>query len=129
MVSPQINTTYTVTVTDGNYSSQKSVLIKVYGSSSDIKENRLVSNVSVFPNPCDEACVIKFNSEYNGEGIITINDLRGTKLQTVPVTINKGTNDITVRTGNIVPGAYLLSVQGDDKSKCPVLVSAKIFIR
>jgi hypothetical protein len=126
VVSPQVTTTYTVTVTDGNYSGQQSTLIKVYGSSSGIKEDRLVSNVSVYPNPCDEACVIKFNSEFSGTGFVTFNDFTGIKIRTVPVMITKGLNEITIRTGNIDPGAYLLSVLGDGRF---ALVSAKIFIR
>lgn len=128
VVSPQVNTTYTVTVTDGNYSSQKSVEIKVYGSSG-ITEDGLVSNVSVYPNPCDEVCVIKFSSEYQGKGHINIIDIAGAIIQTVPVTIDNGLNEILIRTGNIDPGAYLLSIQADDKSKWSVQLSAKIFIR
>jgi len=128
VVSPQVNTTYTVTVTDGNYSSQKSVEIKVYGSSG-IKEDRLVSNLSVFPNPCDEACVIKFRSEYLGDGLINIIDLTGAVLKTTPVIIIKGLNEFTIRTDNIDAGAYLLTLEADDKSKHSVLISAKIFIR
>jgi hypothetical protein len=128
VVNPQVNTIYTVTVTDGNYSSQKSVEIKVYGSSG-ITEDRLVSNVSVYPNPCDEACMIKFSSEYHGEGHINIIDLSGAILRTIPVIINNGLNEFLIRTGNIDPGAYLLSLQADDKSKWSVLLPAKIFIR
>jgi hypothetical protein len=128
VVSPQVNTIYTVTVTDGNYSSQKSVLIKVYGSSWGIYEERLVSGVTVYPNPCDEACLLKFNSGCNGEVFITISDLTGVKLQTERAAIIKGLNEIIVRTGNIDQGVYLISVQVDDKLKRATLLSARIFI-
>lgn len=128
VVSAQVNTTYTVTVTDGNYSGQKSVEIKVYGSSG-IKEDRLVSNVSVYPIPCNEACVIKFISEYHGEGLINIIELTGAIIKTTPVMINNGLNEFLIRTGSIDPGAYLLSLHADDRSKRSALLSAKIFIR
>jgi hypothetical protein len=127
VVSPLVTTTYTVTVTDGNYSSQESVLIKVYGSSGII-DDRLVSNVSVYPNPCNETCMIKFNSEYEGEGLINIIDFTGAVIEADRIIINNGLNEFIMMTANIDPGAYLLSVQADDKSKGSTVLSAKIFI-
>jgi hypothetical protein len=125
VVSPTVTTTYTVTVTDGNYSEQKSVLIKTFGSSSGIDDNSLFSGVSIYPNPCDEICTLKFISEYSGEGIIRINDLRGAVTQTVPVSIRKGLNEQVIRTAGIVPGAYLFSVLVNNSI---ILVTGKIFI-
>lgn len=127
VVSPQVTTTYTVTVTDGNYSDQKSIVIKVTPSSG-INENRLISDVSVFPNPCDEACLLTFSSEYHGEGILTFNDLMGAQIQKTKVIINKGLNEMPVVASTIKPGAYLLSVSIIDKSGRTGVISKKIFI-
>jgi hypothetical protein len=128
VVSPQITTTYTVTVTDGNFSDQKSVLIKVAGPSG-MKEEQLVSAVSVYPNPCDEAFMIHFSSEYGGDGLISIIDLTGSIVLKSQVIVYKGLNELIISTGNLDPGAYLLSVKCDDKSRRSILISEKIFIR
>jgi hypothetical protein len=128
VVSPQVTTTYTVTVADGNYSDQKNVLIKVTPSSG-LKEDRLVSGVSVYPNPCDDVCTIKFSSEYHGNGLINIIDLTGKIIQTIPVILNNGENEFQIITSHIDPGAYLLSLQDDTGSKGIVIFSSKIFIR
>jgi hypothetical protein len=128
VVTPQVTTTYTVKVTDGNYTDQQNVLIKVYGSSSDIKEHPPVFDVSIYPNPFNEACVIKFNSEYQGEGLINIVEYTGAGILTIPVAIIKGPNEISIKTGNIDAGAYLLYLQGEDRSNKAVLISEKIFI-
>ena len=128
VVSPQVTTTYTVTVTDGNFSDRKSVLIKVAGPSG-IKEDRLVSGVSVYPNPCDEAFTIKFISDYHGSGHINITDLAGAIVLAVQVTIIKGMNEILLQTSDINPGTYLLSLQADNGPKGSVQFTSKLFFR
>ena len=127
VMSPQVNTTYTVTVTDGNYSSQKSVEIKVYGSSG-LTENQTISEVSVYPNPGNDILNLKFISEYSGRGMIRITDLSGRMLLSENVLIYKGLNERSVRSGNIKPGVYLLSVQAENKAKQAVMVTRKIVV-
>lgn len=127
-VSPQVTTTYTVTVTDGNYSDQRSVLIKVTPSSG-MKENSLFSELTLFPNPCHEAFMLKFNSEYSGEGLISIIDLTGSTVLKTPIILNKGLNEFHIKIGDINAGAYLLSVQDDSGSKGLVQFSSKLFIQ
>jgi hypothetical protein len=128
VVSPQVTTTYTVKVADGNYSDQKSVAIKV-APSSGVKENQFISNFSIFPNPCDEACTMKFSSEYHGSGLINITDLTGSIIQATQVMIIKGMNEFLIQTSDINPGAYLLSLQADNRSKGLLLLSSPIFVR
>lgn len=127
-VSPKVTTTYTITVTDGNYSDQKSVLIEV-GGPSGFKEEQLISNFSIFPNPCDEVCTIKFSSEYHGSGRINIIDPAGNIIRTIPVILNNEENELKIITSNIDPGAYLLSLQTEDGYNGLFLLSSKLFIR
>ena len=127
VVSPQVTTTYTVTVSDGNFSDQKSVVIKVTPSNGII-ENSLVSDVSVFPNPCSNACLLRFNSEWKGEGIIKIINIAGSLNLTIPVILNQGRNELPVNTESLSPGAYFLLLQIVEKSGKSILTSKKIFI-
>jgi hypothetical protein len=127
-VSPQVTTTYSVTVADGNYSDQKSVVIKV-APSSGINEERLVSDVIVFPNPCDESCLLKFNSEYHGQGYIYITDLSGTSIQTLTVSLNKGQNEFKINTDSFNSGVYFISVLGDSSLNLPVILAARVLIQ
>jgi hypothetical protein len=109
VVSPQVNTLYTVTVTDGGYSKQKSVEIKVYGTTGLI-ENQSMSNVTVYPNPCDEQVTVKFISELKDTGMICISDLTGRLIHSQDIIINEGPNELTIRTGDFEKGVYLLSL-------------------
>jgi hypothetical protein len=127
VVDPLVTTTYTVTVTDGNFSDQKSVTIKVTPSNG-IKENSLVSDVSVFPNPCNESCVLKFISGYSGPGFICITDLTDNQIKTISVTLRNGMNEFQIITGNYNPGLYFLSVKSEQGSYLPAMFSAKLLI-
>lgn len=127
VVNPQVTTTYTITVTDGNYSGQKSVDIKVTPSSG-INENSLVSDVSVFPNPFSNDCVLKFYSEFNGKGIISIIDIAGSVNLTIPVSLNNGLNELPVHIPELNPGAYVLSLRTEDKPGQSRAILKKIFI-
>jgi hypothetical protein len=71
---------------------------------------------------------VKFNSEYGGEGFISIIDLTGSIVLKTPVIINNGLNELLISVGNLDPGAYLLSIVADDISMRSVLISNKIFI-
>jgi hypothetical protein len=110
VVSPQVNTLYTVTVTDGGYSKEKSVEIKVYGTTG-LSENQSMSNVTVYPNPCDEQVTVKFISDMKDTGMLRISDLTGRLIHSEDVMINEGLNELTIPTGGFEKGVYLLSLQ------------------
>jgi hypothetical protein len=117
VVSPLVNTVYTVTVTDGGYSKDKSVEIKVYGTNG-IPENRNVSDISVYPNPCDEKVYVKFMSELNFKGMICISDFSGRSLYSEDVIINEGLNELSIETSGIEKGVYLLSFRAGKANLC-----------
>lgn len=127
VVSPLVNTTYTVTVTDGGYSSQKSVEIKVEGSSG-MNDNSYLSEIKIYPNPGSGQIVVKFLSELNVQGLISIIDFAGKTLQTEEMTIELGINELPVKLVNLAPGMYHLTVQPVNNPTQPLIPSAKIFI-
>jgi len=127
VVSPLVTTNYTVTIADGNYSDQMSVVIKVTPSSG-INESSVVSDVSVFPNPSNGDCQLKFNSEWNGEGIIEIFNISGSVNLTIPVNLNKGLNSLPIITGTLKPGTYLLSLRTSDNTGQRNVILKKVFV-
>ncbi len=126
-VSPHVNTTYMVTVTDGNYSSQKSILIKVYGSSG-ISENQNYTGISVYPNPVKYLLFVRLNSDHAGQGSIRISDLSGRPVQSEEVEVNKGLNEFSLKIGRIDPGVYLLSWQSAIKAFQAIRFCEKIMV-
>ena len=127
VVSPLVTTNYTLTVADGNYSDQKSVVIKVTPSSG-IDESSLVSDVSVFPNPCSESCLLRFDSGWQGEGRLKIFNIAGSSDLTIPVTLTSGINELLVDTSTLKPGAYMLSLGKEDNSGHAMMILKKIFV-
>ncbi len=127
VVSPLMNTTYTVTVTDGGYSIQKSVEIKVEGSSG-MNDYPYLSEIKIYPNPGSGQIVIKFLSELNGQGLIRITDLAGKSIQVEEMTFERGINELPVQLTNLAPGMYHLTVQPLKKANQPQVLKAKIYI-
>lgn len=110
VVSPYENTIYIVTVTDGGYSKQDSVGIIVNGATGLMVIHQL-SGISVYPNPGNDVLKVKFNSDITGQGFIVISDLSGRMLQSEDVFLENGPNELSFRTGSLIPGVYLLSVK------------------
>ena len=127
VVSPQVNTVYTVTVTDGNYSKQDSVEITVYGTTG-IPENQYNSEVTVYPNPVNDQIKLKFISDYKGPGMIEISDLSGRIVLSEAVYIDEGLTGMSIRIADLEPGLYLLTVLSDEGASEALLASSKIFV-
>lgn len=120
-VSPVINTTYKVTVTDGGYSSQDSVLIRVYGNSGT-SEYPGMTQFLVYPNPAGDCINLKFNSERNGKGNLVLNDLSGKLVHSENISFQKGINELFFYASDLAPGMYILIVEsGADSYTFPVV--------
>lgn len=127
VVSPQVNTTYTVTVTDGNYSSQKSVYIQV-AESSGLLDNLGIYGISFYPNPGHDLIKLTFNSAFKGQGIISINDLSGLLVHIEDVNIENGMNEFSIKMDDINPGVYLMSVQAKSKKRSTLMFTEQIVV-
>ncbi len=110
VVSPQVTTTYTVTVTDGGYSSQKSVQIFVQPSSG-IPDVQYLTDIIIYPNPGQGILTVKFQSPSDGSGQLRITDRSGRIVHSEEVPINTGLNDFAFQTAGLLPGMYLLSIE------------------
>ena len=128
VVSPEVTTIYTVTVTDGGYSKQNSVEIKVEATTG-LNDNEIISGLSIFPNPGNGLIKLKFYSDYDVAGKVHIADLAGRIIQSGDIYIMAGMNELAVWTGSIRKGVYLLSVQGDNHSVGSYMLNEKIVIQ
>jgi hypothetical protein len=127
LVSPLVTTTYIVTVTDGGYSKQDSIQIIVPGTTG-IDDQAIYPDVKVYPNPVADAVKISFNSSFPGQGIIRIMDISGSALHSEEVWLEKGNNELTLQTGTIRSGVYLLSVQAENEEGKAFLSVSKIVV-
>lgn len=126
-VSPAVNTTYTVTVTDGGYSSQQSIFIHVYGNS-DVPENQFISGVTIIPNPVRDRFVMKFNSEVDGNGILRLSDLSGRSILSKRILIQAGLNSIFIIGITTESGIHLVTIELDDPSGSCLIDAWKLLI-
>jgi hypothetical protein len=116
VVTPQVNTTYTVYVTDGGGSAEKSVYIQVYGSS-DIDEEQSLSEFSVFPNPCQGQFTLSFISKIKGTVIASINDISGREVFSNKIELQPGHCQYNIDPGYLEPGLYFFSIQDKENLK------------
>lgn len=75
-----------------------------------INEPELDNDMSVFPNPADEYVVLKFLSQSNGKGIVSVSSLDGRIVQNTEVYINNGENQIRMETGELQSGVYYITI-------------------
>jgi hypothetical protein len=127
VVSPLVTTTYVVTVTDGGYSKNDSIRVVVPGTTG-ITDQPRHSDVKVYPNPVADAVKISINVAFSGRGIIQVMDLSGRVLHSEAVWLEKGTNKLTLQTGTISRGTYLLSVQAENEEGKASLGVSKIVV-
>ncbi len=74
----------------------------------------------IFPNPADDR--INIHLQNNAGGIISLWDIEGKKVTTIPMTQNN--NNYTINTNNLATGTYNLVIQSDK-----TIQSKKIIIR
>jgi hypothetical protein len=127
VVSPSVNTTYTVHVTDGGGSAEQSVYIQVYGSS-DIAENQSSSELSIFPNPFHDQFSLKFYTEIDGITEFKISDLSGRIVYKGNLRLIEGIGEYTIHPGRLRQGIYLLSIEGQNEAINSISVRTKVMV-
>jgi hypothetical protein len=127
VVSPLFTTTYIVTVTDGGYSKNDSIQVVVPGTTG-IDDLPMHSDLKVYPNPVADAVKISINVAFSGRRIIRVMDLSGSILHSEELWLEEGTNELTLQTGAISRGTYLLSVQAENADGKASLGVSKIVV-
>jgi hypothetical protein len=125
VVSPQVNTTYTVTVTDGGGFGQKSVYIQVYGSS-EIAENHPLSQLLIYPDPAHDQFTLRTTSGVEGMGMIRITDLSGRVVYSGDIEFQRLIREYAVNPGKLTPGTYILSIEGVTMNQKSILFKSKL---
>jgi hypothetical protein len=110
VVAPLVNTIYTVQVTDGGGSAEKSVFIQVYGSS-DIEENASLSKFSVYPNPINGPFTLSFYAEKDGSAMVDIYTVQGQEVYSRTIDPHKGDNEYFIDQVDLEPGMYFIRVE------------------
>ena len=72
------------------------------------------SSFSIFPNPASNHLVVSLISSLNETAKLSILDHTGRKLYKQDILIKKGNNSFSINTLWLLPGAYILSVNGNN---------------
>ena len=128
VVAPNVNTTYTVHVTDGGGTAEKSVFIQVYGTSA-IDENQNLSRNAVYPNPGHDRFILQLDSKYGGKGNLKISNIHGGLIYAGEIEIYKGFSEYIIHPGYLDPGIYFLSVEQVIDANRSIVFKDKIIVK
>ena len=90
----------------------------IIDSSVFIDNNYKSLNAEIYPNPFDDYLFINFHLEESSEAIISIYDIKGSKIQTITKTgLRKGNHNIKIDSDIIKPGIYYLKLKTNKYEK------------
>ncbi|MFM9983600.1 MAG: PKD domain-containing protein [Flavobacteriales bacterium] len=79
-----------------------------------LEENKLVSNLSVYPNPIGDNSVLSIQSPKAFAGTIEVYNLQGQMIRSFNQNIQSGQNQIALNLGNMASGNYLLKLKNEN---------------
>lgn len=99
----------TLTV-DSSGNVRSSFTVTTGNSSTSIKENELLTNVKLYPNPAQSYAVLDFNSASLADIVIKVIDVKGREILNIDKTVNTGMNKINLPVDNLGEGMYLIQI-------------------
>lgn len=76
------------------------------------KNDEFVNQLNVYPNPMSTSGYVTFNIDNAAEGIITVYDINGKRIETLPTNnFNKGDNKVQLDVTNYEAGNYFVSLE------------------
>lgn len=80
-------------------------------------------NIICYPNPVSSSQIeIQYNSDHNVDIIITVIDLSGHVLNSQRKTVDSGTNNLTLKVEDFLPGTYILKIENGRKSQLQKII-------
>jgi aminopeptidase N len=101
----------------GEYTFGNSTDTSTVGLSKNIKNS---VDVKVFPNPAKQKCTIEFNNDLKGEHVLSILNIEGKKVLTMPIENKRTTIDLS----QFSKGSYLIRIETEGNE----LFSKKLLI-
>ncbi len=77
-----------------------------------LAKHQVLTNAAVAPNPTGDLTTFRFQSSEDGQGALQVVDLNGRAVFTVQLVVNRGLNEVELSLGELVPGVYVLRLQG-----------------
>jgi hypothetical protein len=75
----------------------------------------------VFPNPAKDKLMLSFNADASGVQSVSITDLLGQVIMSIPLEIKEGANHFTFPLNNVAGGIYFIKIPGQQTVKFQVL--------
>ncbi|PKL79118.1 MAG: hypothetical protein CVV25_09195 [Ignavibacteriae bacterium HGW-Ignavibacteriae-4] len=104
---------------------RKAKLYKNLGPTSSVKfiEKEFGRNFEIYPNPTkSDKFEIKFDTEFFGSIIIEIIDINGQTINNINKTIELGQQSVSVETGNLSKGIFLVKLTSNGKEEIHKLI-------
>ena len=76
-----------------------------------LPENQEIGDMSIFPNPADEELNVRFSLNASSTTTIHVTDISGKEMSEVLVAGAAGTNLVTINSGNLASGVYILKLE------------------
>ena len=91
-----------------------------------LDNTELISNINIYPNPCNSDFTIELNANNTNSAVIEIFNLSGQKMfEKTYSDINKGNNKINVKSNNMPVGIYLIKINNGTEQYTHKLVITK----
>jgi hypothetical protein len=91
-----------------------------------LDNTELISNINIYPNPCNSDFTIELNANNTNATVIEIFNLNGQKMfGKIYSDINKGNNKINVKSNNMPVGIYLIKINNGTEQYTHKLVITK----
>ena len=87
-----------------------------------VDENRMFSDVQLFPNPSHDKVTIGFTSAGHGQTMVTVSDVHGKVILSRPVVSKQGKNSMEIQTAGLEPGIYSVTIGSDTQRAVKKLV-------
>jgi hypothetical protein len=88
-----------------------------------LEENKLVSNLTVYPNPIDDNSVLSIQSLKAFAGTIEVYNMQGQVVSSFNQTVQSGQNQIALNLGNVASGNYLLKLKNENGQAESILLT------
>jgi hypothetical protein len=91
----------------------------------DLKENELINNVDIYPNPVSNNATVEISTTENSKITLDIIDVLGKKISSNVHNLNTGINKLNINTINLENGIYFVQFTSKGKSSTHKITVAK----
>ncbi len=98
----------------GQHGEVQDYTVNVSGGGATIDENKVISNISIFPNPASDICNVQFNLKNTDFTTIKVVNILGATVLEIQDTYVVGPNFVSLETAGIEKGLYFVTITNSE---------------